>query len=368
MAISIEELLSAPTAEAIAARILTTLSGVGFPITSWSEKSVPRRLIKAFAEVLVDGWSAIAIIAAAGLLSKATGGWLELLALEFFGIERYAAMPTQGGITLTASTAAPTYTKQAREVIARSTTGALFRNVSGFTLTAGASITPTWEADVPGVESNVAGETIVELATPLAGVVASAAPGISWITTQGTDQESEDDLRGRCRAQWSTIGAGGTAEAIAYHCKSASAQVTRVRVYEATPVPGKCTIILAGPAGGVNATTVAAVATYLEDGRRIQCVTYITRAATNRPIDVAGTAKVSAGKLAEAKAYVDRELAALGRATVGGGIVDLDNLRRIVRGAPGVTHTVLTYPPADVALAVDEVPVLTRAGLSWVTT
>lgn len=364
MAISIESLLAAPSEATIVRRILATLSGLKFPVTAWGEKSVPRALIKAFAAVLVDTWGVIGLIAAMGLISRAQGPWLTLAAKEWYGIDRLLAVATEGQVGLVVASTASGDTIAAGDLTIRANTGATFTNVTGGTLVPGATLLLSWRADEAGEAGNVTGASLEGLVTPIPGVTISAASGTAWITTQGTDDELDEALRLRCYEQWSTLGAGGSAEAIDYHCRKATSQVTRTRIYEATPVPGRCRIVLAGPAGGVSSAVVTTVRDYLEDARRIQCVAYDVESALNRSVPIEGVVKVRSASMDAAKAYVATELLALQQSTDLGSIVDVANLIRLIRSAPGCTHLALTAPAADVVLTATDAAIFAEA-LTW---
>lgn len=108
------------------------------------------------------------------------------------------------------------YTVAAGQLVAQSTNGLYYRNTTGGTLAAGSvgsptSLTLAWQAESPGFTYNVGGEAIASLSTPLPGVSISAAPGLAWITTQGTDDESDESLSQRCGDRWDALSPGAMA-------------------------------------------------------------------------------------------------------------------------------------------------------------
>jgi phage-related baseplate assembly protein len=197
-------------------------------------------------------------------------------------------------------------------------------------------------------------------------VTVTVDPGLGWIVTQGVDEEPDDALRVRCGEQWSTLGAAGSSDAYAYNCKAASSEVTRVRVYEATPVPGWVTCYLAGPAGPVTGTVATAVRTWFEvNGRRPQCVGLIIDPAGTQTIDVTGTVNVKSGLMATAKAAIATAFEEIQAGTDFGGVVDQAEIIAAVRTARGVVHLDISTPAEDVTLAASQLAVLVD-GLTYV--
>lgn len=365
MSIPISALLAQPTLDKVVGWLLNLLGKAGFPTTSWQTTSVPRRLLYAFAGGLIDLGPNVAKIVASGFRTLAKGDWLTLIAADFYGLDRIPATFTTGTISVVVSTAT-TYTIAAGDLVARSSTGRLYRNTSAGVVPGPGSLAFTWQAESPGSGWNVGGEGITELVTPLSGATLSAASGLTWITVQGRDEESDDDLSLRCGEQWDTLGAAGGPDAYLYNAKQASTQVTRARVYENTPSDGHVTLYLAGASGPVTAGVASDVAAWFEtNGKRPQCVALHVYPAGTHTITLTGTVKVKIGRTADAKAAIATASTALAIATDFGGLVDLASLIAIVRTAPGVTHVAFTTPVADVALAASELASIVD-GLTYV--
>jgi len=377
MAASLLSLVTPLTAADVRRNALGLLKLVGFPVASWGPASVPRALVEIFSEAVADLSGTVSKIAQSGFLSFAEAEWLTLLAAEFFGVARKPAVFARGLAILSDVGGAGPFTVLPGQLWAASKSGRRFSNVTGGTLVLGGKLTLEWKAEGSGASYNVAAGDLSVLLTPLPGVTVSnpALPATgTWLLEQGVDGEADEALRTRCREKWSSLGAGGNAPAYAFHAKSASPQVTRVRVYEATPTGGQVTLVLAGPAGALaDPTVVPAVAAYLEDGRRPQCVKVNVKSATNRLITLLGEVRVRATLKDPAVAFVAGQLVELQAELDIGDPVAVAELVQRIMDAPGVLNAKLTSPVGtplvpgvdDVVLGADEVATFSNA-LTWI--
>jgi len=344
MPLTLSSLIAPVTRDEVRKTVLSLLRVAGFPVASWHSSSVPRALVEVFCEALADLSSTVGKIARGGFLSLADGEWLTLLAAEFFDLTRKPAVFARGVAVLTDGGGGP-FTILPGQLWATSKSGKRFNNSRGGTLVAGGKLALEWQAESPGASFNVPAGDLTTLLTPLPGVALDnpTLPSIgTWLTRQGVDEETDAQLVQRCKEQWSSLGAGGNAPAYAYHAKRASDQVTRVRVYEATPKGGHVTVVIAGPGGAIVDPTVAVkVFDYLEDGRRPQCVKTHVVSATNRAIAILGEARVAASLRDVAAAHVSRSLTELQTSLDIGTRVPVAELIQRVMDAPGVTNVAL---------------------------
>lgn len=377
MAASLSSLIVPLSRDDVRRNLFALLRVAGFPVASWAPSSVPRALVEIFSESLADLSTTVSKIARGGFLSLAEDEWLTLVAAEFFDVSRKPAVFARGRAVLTDTGSAGPFVIVPNQLWATSKAGRRFTNMTGGVLPLGGKLDLEWKAEGSGVGYNVPSGDIATLLTPLPGVTLANPPlagSGSWLLDQGVDQESDPALRERCREKWSSLGAGGNAPAYAFHAKNASLQVTRVRVLEAFPSGGEVTLVLAGPSGAIaDPTTLTAVAAYLEDGRRPQCVKVHVRSAKPRPIVLAGEVRVRATMRDPALAYVSREITSLQQTLDIGERVAVAELIQRVMDAPGVVNALLVDSATgaalvpgkdDVALAWDEVAVIIDA-LKW---
>lgn len=214
------------------------------PVTSWQDGSTPRVIVDVDAQELADLTSIVAAIARGGFVTTqpgvtgASGSWLDLLGQNFYGVSRNLALATVGTVTLTDAQSAGPFTIAPGQIWLGSTTSLStstplrFLNTTGGTLPKGGALTLTVAAEMPGSAYNVANGAITTLLTTLPGVTANNPdPGSgSWVTSQGTDQESDLAYSTRLQGKWPSIGIGATATTYDYWARTASSEVTRTKV------------------------------------------------------------------------------------------------------------------------------------------
>ena len=136
----------------------------------------------------------------------ATGASLDRVAV-LVGVIRKAAGFAVGSITFTGINGtiipAGTVVQTTGDIVVKFTTDALVTIAGG---TATVNIT----AQIPGIDGNVAAGTIDSLGTPIPGVATVNNPAT---TSGGTDVETDEDLRYRCKGALVAL-AKGTLEAI----------------------------------------------------------------------------------------------------------------------------------------------------------
>lgn len=371
MALSYDELTTPPTEDEQLTTLLELATLAGFPATSWQSGSVPRTILQILATALSTLAALIRDIGRGGLLDEAEGDWLDLLARSLFNEERIAAVRTRGQATLTCNAAAGPYTIAIGQLVATDSTGKEFRNVTGGTLASGGTLNLVFEAAEPGAAYNLANNTLTILLTPLAGVTIdnpAVPPSTTWITQTGADEESDEQLRERCRTKWATQGTGATTDSYTFWAREASSAVRRVNVlehsYAGTPTDGHVTLYLAGEVGTVDAAAVTAVGTYIAD-RRPLCTTVTIIAATQVDVAVTATVTVRAEDRAAAEAIVDDFLDELEAEIEIGGTVYLAAIVEQLMRPEGVINAVLAAPAADVVLDFNEVAVFGPINITW---
>jgi uncharacterized phage protein gp47/JayE len=351
--------------------ILTTLVGflrlAGFPATAWQPGSVPRHLVETLASTGADTTALIRDIAKGGFLELAEGDWLTLLAASAYGEDRNAAVYAEGQIVLTDTGGAP-YTFAAGDLVVESSAGKRYRNTTGGTLSASGTLTLNVIAESAGSTFNALTGSITSLVTAYPGVtVNNPAIGTTgtWLTTSGTDDETDDALRERCRAKWGSLGSGGSRDAYIYWARKASSQVTRVHVQENYPSDGSVGVFVAGSTV-LPTTVVSDVQTYL-DTRRPLCVTATAYNCTAVTITLAGTVYYRAtASEATVKTGVAAALTALasGRSPASG-YVYRSEIIEAVMAVPGVINVALSTPSGDTAFAVGQVPTFSDPSSSF---
>lgn len=336
----------------------------GFPVTSWQPFSTPLSLVENDAEALEDTYALVKGIASGGFLSTAEGSWLDLHASEFYNLTRSPGTFAEGTVTLSDTGSQGPFTRVAGTIMVTTAAGQRFVNRDAVTIPLGGSVSAVVKAESAGAAYNVANSTIVALVSSLPGVtVANPDPGSgSWLTLQGTDEESDELLRQRCRARWPSLGTGTTAAVYEAWAKEASASVTKATARVAAP--GQVSLVLAGSAGGVSGGVVTAVDAYVKQRQPLGIYVAVASAA-NSVVTVSGTVNVSLPLLASATAEVALNLQQLIADTPIGGTIYVAAIIEAIMAATGVVNVTLSSPVAAVVLTSTQVATLTQT-LSFV--
>lgn len=249
---TLAELLTPVTVDEAKALILALLEAVGFPATAWQRFSVPRTFVAMISELYSDSRTGFTNIVMSRLLDLATGDALTALAKHFFNIDRALATPTVGTFLLTDTGGAP-YDIEIGQVLVRDlATNKLYRNTSAGTLGINGTRELQFTAEGTGSSYNIGSNATLDFAETLEGVeVTNPSIGSTgtWITTSGTDDQTDSSLREACKARWATLGAG-TADAYKAWAIEGAPTLTKVRVY--VDSPGSVRVILATDSGGAS--------------------------------------------------------------------------------------------------------------------
>lgn len=363
MKLSLQQLLKPVSQDEAYDLLLRLATDLGFPVTSWHSGGVGRTLLRVFARPYSDVTKLISGIASGGYLDLANGAWLTLLARSVYRVERKQATFCEGKERLTCSPNAGPYSIQAGDLWFVSQNGKRFVNTSSGTIQPGESILVDIRAESPGSSYAVGAGTITEMVTPLAGVTSTnpdLGAGASWMTQAGTDEESDDSLRERCRLKWATLAAHATVGSYLYWAHEASDQVVRVAVDDGNPDgPGSLRVYLAGSSGGVLPVVVDEVDTYIQP-RKAKTSIVSTHSASAYNVTVKGTVYVRSAMLSQANSQIidnlDRffqELEMGGEVVppVTTGMIYRNKILGEITGVEGVVNASLISPSADLPMA-----------------
>lgn len=297
MPVTLGDLVKPADAAGVRAFLYRLLAAGGLPITAWQPGSVGLRLVESLGFLGQDTLALIANLARGGYLESATGDWLTLLARSFYQVERSAPVFARGIVTLTdAGGNGPTVVAP-RSLWATSAGGRRFQNVDGGTLPKNGTLPLTWEAESPGSPWNVPANTLSQLSTPLPGVTVINPPlevgKLAWLSQAGTDEETDESVRIRCRARWPDLGTGTTALVYEGWARTAAPEITRLRVFEDAPHTGQVRIVAASAAGALPSAALQAVRDYIEP-RRTLTVAVSVDSATDITVPVRATVYVKA--------------------------------------------------------------------------
>jgi uncharacterized phage protein gp47/JayE len=372
MALSFADLLETISLDTWKSTIISIAKAVGLKTENWVEGGYTRTLVALFAQLHKTAGDVVKIIAAGGLLDTATGDWLTLLAKNVFNVPRIEATYASAaeGITLT-NTGGGLFVYDAGDVIAaHSTTRKTYKSTSGGTLSPGVGQTLKLDviAEEAGSGSSANVGTITQLVTTSLGVTVT-----NTVALVGVDEESDEDLRERCRESVAALSIGGIKQAYAYYAKSAvrangtAIGVTRVRVMT-PPGDGTVDVYVAGPSGAVAGADVTVIQADFDEFVTPYGFDATAISAVN--LDVAPTATVwipAALGLSEAEAQqqiADALEAYVNALPIGGTVISPATgkiywraLLAVIGGAIGGTIKAQLASENDIDVDDDEVPV-----------
>lgn len=296
--------------------------------------------------------------------------WTDLIARGFFNLGRYPAVATAGAAVLTCSAAATSGTVPAGQAIFSSnaiTGGIRYRNKYAFTINPSVAIPVVLVAEVAGATGNLPVGSIVNIETTLAGCeISNPGTAGSWITTIGSDYESDDNLIARCLGRWAAHSYGGARSAYiewvndAFVAAAQTPTITRIGVDDGNPNgPGSTDIYLANAVGPATASELALVDQWLQARRGLGTGPLRVLAAPGLTINVAGAIYGNTNGVALGTA----NLLGLEAIVKPGSYVYRSTINALLHdpSIPGAYDVKLTSPLADVKLTGFQVPVFSIA-------
>jgi len=259
----------------------------------------------------------------------------------------------------------------------------------------------TFQATEPGSDWNIPTNSPLNLKTSLAGVsVANPAfANSTWITSAGAVDESDAALKQRCLGRWGTIGVGGNEDAFIFWATVTPvgyrvSPVSQVSVFAnslgGTFAPGAATVVIAGPAGALGISDVAAVQANFdapipgiypnipglaEMGPKypIACQVAV-RTVTNKTITLTGTVSILRRSNADPADVQTAVIAALttyqSTLLIGQPIYPQQKVAGIIGDAPGYAAAIakvdLSGMPTIIGQTNTEYPLLDPSGLAYI--
>ena len=268
------------------ASLLSAMRANGVATDTWKDTTnLDYALVQVNASKFADSRLVISNFAKMVLLPYSTGEALRIFASSQYQVEKLLATPTIGTMRLVSAISAPAYNIQPGTLTvgtlgANAAISKLYTNTSSGTLNPGGTLDLTFQAVSTGANYNIPNTTALDLKTSLVGVSVSnpiLPNAITWITSQGSDDETDDSLRQRCKNKWGTLGAGGTDGAYQYWAQypingGNTSPVTRVKsvsnLYQGKAKPAYTTVFVAGANGPLSNGDLAAVAANFENPQK----------------------------------------------------------------------------------------------------
>ncbi len=344
-------------------QILDLLQLGGFPATAWQSGSAGPVFANTEAALVADLSAAVTAIAAGGYLPispggsqvGATGAWLDLLGQQIFQSPRNGATFTAGQIILLDAAGAGPFTIQkngctvedpSRTYLYTST------NATPLTLPLNGSLTLTVQAAQAGAAYNLAVGALSILLTSLPGVTVSN-PAIgstgTWITTTGTNAETDQLYAQRLAARWATLGSGSNTGAYYYNATTpavtGSTEVTQCAVFASG---GVVSVVVGGPNGPISTAGLALVNAAIQARRPLTVPVNVINATPSLTTFAGNVFVLGSYDPVATLAAVEAAIAALLQSIPMGGTLYVDQVIQTVMNVPGVYNLTLTAPAATV--------------------
>lgn len=255
--LGIDQLRAAASRSEAVDEIIDVFASLGFQTTGWQSGRVQRTMLLGLSTGLADATELARSAIGFGFNLFAAGPILHSFSKNRFDNDVTPGVKTKGPMRLT-STATIPHTIQVGQLIATTSAGVKFQNLTGGTLSAGSTLDLTFEALIEGASGNVGEGAVNRLLTPLAGVTISNSEGSPWYTTTGADEESDRNLRTRNSTKWTTLAIELVKDG--YSQVALANGATKVRVDDNNPRgAGTVNVYVSGPASLLDTPTKEAL-------------------------------------------------------------------------------------------------------------
>lgn len=283
MSLTIEQLTTPVTHEQTLETFLSILETLGLPARSWRKGGVARSILSVVAKTYAGFSELMASAIKAGFLETAESDWLTQLAYNVYGVTRTEATFATGQVTVT-NGGGGVYTFGAEEFLVKNIDGKVFANTAAFSLNPTDVLTIAIRAVEVGADSSSAVGAVNALVTHLDGVTVTNAAAVV-----GTDAESDDELKTKCRNKLSALSMRGPRGAYEYAVTTATRPDTspvNINRHAVSPSSstGTVTVYCAAPSGAPDPLDLGYVRDRIEEVARPDSVTVTVLAATEVPI------------------------------------------------------------------------------------
>ena len=337
------------------------------PFTNLNPSAAIRGLLEVIAKVIADLYALVKTVMAQSFVQTATGAWMDLKVREM-GIVRHPAVKTRVRLTFSRSMPADRNITIPAGTICKSVKDAggkdyRFLTVEEAALAEGnSSVDVEAEAESPGSAWNVGEGAITRIVTRIAGVD-SVSNGAGFLLREGSDLESDEQLRIRAITSWERLGLGGTREAYRNWALSVPG-VTAASVLDDFPFgPGTVGVVILGANGAPTPALLNEVLLYIKERKPLTAdVRVLGPCLVTQGISIEVTRFANADQ-AKLEADLRSAITAFSRCLqLGEGLI-LARLIDALMGVEGVYNVRVLEPLHDVPLSVDSFLVIGTVSL-----
>ena len=339
------------------------------PFTNFNPSAAIRNLLEVIAAPIAELYQLVQLVTSQTWVETATCEWLDLKVKEV-GITRLPAAKAQVYLTFSADEPPEQNIVIPANTICKSQKDEQgneyrFYTMEESVLEAGTTeVIVLAEAEETGSQYNVGEGTITRMITPVAGISAvtnvdwedtSTDPSVtvSYLKREGTDEETDEQLRQRAIGTWEAIGIGGTR--VAYKTWATSVPgVVAASVLDDFPFgPGTVGVVIVGPNGEPSAQLIQDVYDYIKLRKPLTADVRVLGPVIDAiDIDLTITRFAHAGE-----EEVEEDILATiedfaGNLQIGEGLI-LSRLINSLMEAPGVYNVQVTSPKTDRLVGVD---------------
>jgi hypothetical protein len=254
--VTVDTLFGAESPESVLSTLLGIASRVKLKVTAWQPGQPLRTALVLCSQKMADTSLLMRLAIKGGYLDESEAGWLTLLAHAVYRVDRNVAQfaTTSTGRVINSGTSV--FARAAGELaFVHSVSGKTYTNVNDISVNPGATQDGiVILSDETGSASD-AGPGMIELSTTI--------PNVTFTNVEaclGADEETDEDLRQRCRDKLGSLSPNGPKEAYAYVAKTpalnpTSVPITRVQVV-LNKATGALTVYLATATGAPSADDV----------------------------------------------------------------------------------------------------------------
>lgn len=239
------------------------------PFTNLNPSAAIRALLEVIAKVIADLYALVHEVMRQSFVQTASGNWLDLKVREM-GIVRHAAIKARMKLTFGRSTPADRNITIPVGTICKSLKDSSGKDYRFITLSEAilaegeSTVQVEAEAESPGAAWNVGVGTINRIVTRIAGIETVTNDSGSLLR-EGSDPESDEQLRTRAITTWERLGLGGTREAYRNWALSVPG-VMAASVLDDFPFgPGTVGVVILGSGGAPTPQLLSDTLSYIKE-------------------------------------------------------------------------------------------------------